>query len=182
MDIVAIGTLARVVRIIQANRVQVFGYPFISRRRVDLVDHLNRRRLYGHQDQAVLRSSLESFLSVPGTVSYYSCRSWHTSFVIDWMLPADHLESGSDDELATQLVENASQLWRHNMAKLKSETRKRLPAKAFAEPEKKKYPIEDKAHARNALSRVDQSGTPAEKTKVKRAVRKKYPSIGKKSS
>ena len=68
------------------------------------------------------------------------------------------------------------------MAKLKSETRKSLPAKAFAEPKKKKYPIEDKAHARNALSRVAQSGTPAEKAKVKRAVKKKYPSIGKKSS
>jgi hypothetical protein len=68
------------------------------------------------------------------------------------------------------------------MAKLKTETRKSLPTKAFAEPEKKKYPIEDKAHARNALSRVAQSGTPAEKAKVKRAVKKKYPSIGKKSS
>jgi hypothetical protein len=64
------------------------------------------------------------------------------------------------------------------MAKLKSETRKSLPAKAFAEPDKKKYPIEDKAHARNALSRVAQSGTPAGKAKVKRAVKKKYPSIG----
>ena len=68
------------------------------------------------------------------------------------------------------------------MAKLKSETRKSLPAKDFAEPDKKKYPIEDKAHARNALSRVAQSGTPAEKAKVKRAVKKKYPSIGKGSS
>lgn len=68
------------------------------------------------------------------------------------------------------------------MAKIKSETRKRLPAQAFAEPDKKKYPIEDKAHARNALSRVAQSGTKAEKTKVKRAVKKKYPSIGKESS
>jgi hypothetical protein len=67
------------------------------------------------------------------------------------------------------------------MTKLKSETRKSLPAKAFAEPDKKKYPIEDKAHARNALSRVAQSGTPAEKAKVKRAVKKKYPSIGRSS-
>jgi hypothetical protein len=65
------------------------------------------------------------------------------------------------------------------MAKLTGEKRKSLPAKAFAEPDKKKYPIEDKAHARNALSRVAQSGTPAEKVKVKHAVKKKYPSIGK---
>jgi hypothetical protein len=68
------------------------------------------------------------------------------------------------------------------MTKLTSKARKSLPAKAFAEPDKKKYPIEDKAHARNALSRVAQSGTPAEKAKVKRAVKKKYPSIGRESS
>lgn len=67
------------------------------------------------------------------------------------------------------------------MAKLSSGKRKGLPAEAFAEPDKKKYPIEDKAHARNALSRVSQSGTPTEKAKVKRAVKKKYPSIGKDS-
>ena len=68
------------------------------------------------------------------------------------------------------------------MAKLKTTTRKSLSAKDFAEPDKRKYPIEDKAHARNALSRVAQSGTPAEKAKVNRAVKKKYPSVGKKSS
>jgi hypothetical protein len=66
------------------------------------------------------------------------------------------------------------------MAKLSSADRKALPAKAFAEPDKRKYPIENEAHARNALSRVAQSGTPAEKAKVKKAVKKKYPSIGKK--
>ncbi len=66
------------------------------------------------------------------------------------------------------------------MAKLTSAARKALPAKAFAEPDKRKYPIENEAHARNALSRVAQSGTPAEKAKVKSAVKKKYPAIGKK--
>jgi hypothetical protein len=65
------------------------------------------------------------------------------------------------------------------MAKLSSAARKALPAKSFAEPDKRKYPIENEAHARNALSRVAQSGTPAEKTKVKATVNKKYPSIGK---
>jgi hypothetical protein len=65
------------------------------------------------------------------------------------------------------------------MAKLSSAARKALPAKAFAEPDKRKYPIENEAHARNAVSRVAQSGTPAEKSKVKSAVKKKYPSIGK---
>jgi hypothetical protein len=66
------------------------------------------------------------------------------------------------------------------MAKLSSTARKALPTKSFAEPGKRKYPIENEAHAKNALSRVAQSGTPAEKAKVKAAVKKKYPSIGKK--
>jgi hypothetical protein len=65
------------------------------------------------------------------------------------------------------------------MAKLSTDERKAIPTKSFAEPDKRKYPIENEAHARNALSRVAQSGTPAEKAKVKRAVKKKYPSIGK---
>jgi hypothetical protein len=64
------------------------------------------------------------------------------------------------------------------MAKLYSAARKALPTKSFAEPDKRKYPIENEAHARNALARVAQSGTPAEKAKVKAAVKKKYPSIG----
>ena len=64
------------------------------------------------------------------------------------------------------------------MAKLYSAARKALPMKSFAEPDKRKYPIENEAHARNALARVAQSGTPAEKAKVKAAVKKKYPSIG----
>jgi hypothetical protein len=67
------------------------------------------------------------------------------------------------------------------MAKLTSADRKALPGKSFAEPDKRKYPIEDKAHARDALSRVARYGTPAEKTKVKAAVDKKYPSLEKKS-
>ena len=70
---------------------------------------------------------------------------------------------------------------RWQLAKLTNADRKALPDKSFAEPDKRKYPIEDKAHARDALSRVFRNGTAAEKTKVKAAVKKKYPSIGKKS-
>lgn len=45
-----------------------------------------------------------------------------------------------------------------------------------------RYPIHDLPHARNALARVSQNGTPAEKSKVKSAVHKKYPSLaGKKN-
>lgn len=65
------------------------------------------------------------------------------------------------------------------MAKLSTAARKVLPTKAFAEPDKRKYPIENQKHAKNALARVSQSGTLAEKAKVMRAVKKKYPSIGK---
>ena len=65
------------------------------------------------------------------------------------------------------------------MAKLSTRTRKELPATSFAEPDKRKYPIENEAHARNALARVSRFGTSGEKSKVKRAVKKKYPSMGK---
>lgn len=42
----------------------------------------------------------------------------------------------------------------------------------------RRYPIHDESHARNALSRVAQHGTPEEKAKVRAAVCKKYPSMG----
>lgn len=66
------------------------------------------------------------------------------------------------------------------MAKLTSARRKKLPSSDFAEPGKKKYPIEDKSHARNALARVSQHGTPEEKSEVRHKVHAKYPQIGKK--
>lgn len=65
------------------------------------------------------------------------------------------------------------------MAKLSTKSRKNLPSSDFGLPKQRKYPIEDKAHARNALARVPANGTPAQKAKVKAAVHKKYPSIGK---
>lgn len=43
------------------------------------------------------------------------------------------------------------------MAELSAEDRKKLPKSKFAEPEKKAYPIEDKAHARNAKARASQA-------------------------
>ena len=43
------------------------------------------------------------------------------------------------------------------MAELRAKTRNKLPAKAFAEPEKRAYPIEDKPHARNAKARASQA-------------------------
>jgi len=66
------------------------------------------------------------------------------------------------------------------MARLTTQERKKLPSDKFALPGRR-YPIEDKAHARNALSRVSQNGTPAEKATVRAKVHRKYPGIGKKS-
>lgn len=63
------------------------------------------------------------------------------------------------------------------MAKLSYAIRQRLGKKQFAVPEKDGYPIHDLAHARNALARVAQHGTPEEKRKVIAAVRRRYPSI-----
>lgn len=41
-----------------------------------------------------------------------------------------------------------------------------------------RYPIPDEAHARNALARVAQHGTPAERAAVRAAVHKKFSNIG----
>lgn len=61
--------------------------------------------------------------------------------------------------------------------KLSYEERKELPKKDFVFKKSRSYPIEDKAHARNALARVSQFGSSEEKAKVRSAVERKYPSI-----
>jgi len=61
---------------------------------------------------------------------------------------------------------------------LTTKARKGLDTGQFAIPDERKYPIHDKSHARNALSRVSQYGTPEEKAKVRAAVKRKYPDIG----
>ncbi len=66
------------------------------------------------------------------------------------------------------------------MAKLTAEKRKSLKTGQFAIPEKRGYPINDVNHARAALSMVAQHGTPEEKSRVRSAVKRKYPNIGKK--
>jgi hypothetical protein len=62
------------------------------------------------------------------------------------------------------------------MAKLKAKTRNALPAKDFALPGRR-YPIEDKGHARAALSRAAHNATPAERNKIRRKVEKKFPGM-----
>jgi type IV secretory pathway VirB9-like protein len=62
------------------------------------------------------------------------------------------------------------------MAKLTYGERKSMPKSEFVFPADKRYPIEDEAHARNALARS--SGKP-EEGRVRAAVHKKFPGIGK---
>lgn len=62
------------------------------------------------------------------------------------------------------------------MAKLTASGRDKIKAKNFAGPDRS-YPIEDKSHARNALSRVSANGSPAVKAEVRAKVEEKYPGI-----
>jgi hypothetical protein len=52
------------------------------------------------------------------------------------------------------------------MAKLSESGRKKLPASKFAEPDKKAYPIEDVAHAKNAEARASQAVEAGRMSKV----------------
>jgi len=71
--------------------------------------------------------------------------------------------------------------------RLTAAERQSLPKSEFALPGKGKgpkgagagsYPIPDESHARNALSRVSQHGSPSEKATVRREVHQKFPDIG----
>ncbi len=63
------------------------------------------------------------------------------------------------------------------MAKLTAKGRKHIAPKNFALGGGR-YPIEDASHARNALARVAQHGTPAQKAEVRAKVHAKFPGIG----
>lgn len=72
------------------------------------------------------------------------------------------------------------------MAVLRMAQRKALPKSSFALPGRGEgpsgkgagsYPIPDASHARNALARVSQHGTSAEKATVRRKVKAKFPGI-----
>lgn len=72
------------------------------------------------------------------------------------------------------------------MAKLNARARKQIKPSNFASPKgqgsdpgKDQYPIHDRSHAQNALSQVQKHGTAAEKRKVRAAVARKYPTLGK---
>jgi hypothetical protein len=63
------------------------------------------------------------------------------------------------------------------MAVLKAAARNKLQTGSFALPSKRKYPINDIAHARAALSYAARSDTEGEYSTVRAAVLKKYPQL-----
>lgn len=78
--------------------------------------------------------------------------------------------------------------WRKKNDRLTAHERQAMPKSDFALPGKGEgpegagagsYPIPNASHARNALARVAQHGTPAEKAEVRAAVHRKFPDIGK---
>lgn len=70
-------------------------------------------------------------------------------------------------------------MWKKTMARLTTAKRNNLSAKTFIFPGTRKYPIPDKSHGRAALQRASQFGTSAVKAKVRAAVHRKFPDIGK---
>ena len=61
------------------------------------------------------------------------------------------------------------------MAKLNTRDRKKIPTAEFAEPGKRAYPIEDKAHARNAKARASQAVKSGRMSKAEAASSTKRP-------
>jgi hypothetical protein len=104
----------------------------------------------------------------------------------DQMDPEDLLEIATGNSTVEKVLTKTA-------AKMTQERREDLPSKAFAVPESKaekigvegeikgeakgKYPIPDEKHAKNALARVSQHGTPAEREAVRKKVYAKYPQL-----
>ncbi len=63
------------------------------------------------------------------------------------------------------------------MAKLTAAMRNRLPKSSFAIPATRDYPIPDKAHAVDALDRVEANGTSQQKAMVRAAVKRRFPGL-----
>lgn len=79
------------------------------------------------------------------------------------------------------------------MAKLSYEEREELPDRAFADRERRAYPVptvrelrevgaidpeeSGPSHARNALARVAQHGSPEQKREVCRLIQERYPEV-----
>ena len=93
---------------------------------------------------------------------------------------------GEEKEMSPLIKATMNKIHSMREDKLSYKERQGLPKGDFALPGKGdgpegkqggSYPIPDESHARNALARVSQHGTSAEKAKVKAAVEKKFPNI-----
>jgi hypothetical protein len=104
-------------------------------------------------------------------------------------IPAEYMGKGSGDypENWNEEVGFGAPGSKKSGGRLSAADRRSLPSSDFALPGKGEgpegkgsgsYPINDESHARNALSRVSQHGTSAEKAQVRAAVHRKYPGIG----
>lgn len=65
------------------------------------------------------------------------------------------------------------------MAKLTTNERNSLDKSEFVYPGQRKFPINDRAHAANAMARAAQSDVPSIKANVSAAVHRKFPNMGK---
>lgn len=81
------------------------------------------------------------------------------------------------DKLAEETLPLLRTEMRKEAAVLSARGRRQVAEKNFALPGGR-YPIHDRVHARNALARVAQHGTPEEQAQVRAAVTQKYPGIG----
>lgn len=54
---------------------------------------------------------------------------------------------------------------------------KSLKASQFGLPKQRKYPLNTKKRARNALARAAQHATPSQRAQIRRRVKAKYPNI-----
>lgn len=57
--------------------------------------------------------------------------------------------------------------------------RKQMATSSFGLPAQKKYRLDTKAHARNALSRAAQHASPAQQKQIRQRAVRKYPSLKK---
>jgi hypothetical protein len=89
----------------------------------------------------------------------------------------DPNKGGANSVDSADLIKLARQHLAEGGDVLDANARKHIASKNFAEPAQHKYPIHDIEHARNALARVAQNGTPEEQEVVRRQVHAHYPSL-----
>lgn len=107
-------------------------------------------------------------------------------YVTDFEFPASFGFSGSAGQTHVKGYARGGHVeHKADGGRLSYKARAKMPKSEFALPGKRDkgkggYPIPDASHARNALARVSQFGTPAQKAEVRAKVHKKFPGIGKK--